>query len=48
VTYDQIEINDRRACRELLVFQVLGGIQTGRWVLGLDADESSVRVPFDL
>ena len=48
VAYDEVEVNDRRACRELLVFSVPGGVQPGRWVLGLDAEESSIRIPFDL
>jgi hypothetical protein len=48
ITFDQVEINDRRACQARLPFLVPGGIQAGRWVLGIDLAESELRVPFDL
>lgn len=48
ITFDQVEINDRRACFERLPFLVPGGVQAGRWVLGIDLEESRLRVPFDL
>jgi hypothetical protein len=48
VTFDEVSLNDTRACVERLFFRVPGGIQPGRWVLGVDLEESDVRVPFDL
>ena len=48
VTTDQVSLDDRRACQERLLFRVPGGIQPGRWVLGIDLEEGSVRVPFEL
>ncbi len=47
-TYDQVEVNDRRVCGERLVFQIPGGVQPGRWVVGIDLEESELRIPFDL
>lgn len=48
IAFDTVEINDRRACQARLPFQVPGGVQLGRWVLGIDLEESQLRVPFDL
>lgn len=48
ITFDQVEINDRRACQARLPFLVPGGVQAGRWVLGIDLAESELRIPFDL
>ena len=48
ITFDTVEINDRRACQARLPFLVPGGVQPGRWVLGIDLEESRLRVPFDL
>lgn len=47
-TYNHVEVNDRRACGERLVFQIPGGVQPGRWVVGIDLEESELRIPFDL
>ena len=48
ITFDEVEINDRRACQARLPFLVPGGVQAGRWVLGIDLAESELRIPFDL
>lgn len=48
VTFDEVTLNDRRACFGRLFFQVNGGIQPGRWVLGVDLPESEIRIPFEL
>lgn len=48
VTTDRVSVNDRRACRSLLFFQVPGGVEAGRWVFGIRLEESEVRIPFDL
>ena len=47
-TYNYVEVNDRRVCGERLVFQIPGGVQPGRWVVGIDLEESELRIPFDL
>jgi hypothetical protein len=48
VSFDQVTVNDRRACEGKLFFFVPGGMQPGRWVLGIDLEESDIRIPFDL
>ena len=48
VAYDEVEVNHRRACSEQLVFSVPGGVQPGRWVVGIDTEEGGLRIPFDL
>jgi hypothetical protein len=48
VTFDQVVLNDRRACSERFFFRIPGGVQPGRWVLGIDLAESQVRIPFEL
>lgn len=48
VTFDSVTVNDRRACYDRYFFRVPGGVQPGRWVLGIDLEESEVRVPFEL
>lgn len=48
VSFDEVVMNDRRACFGRLFFSVPGGIQPGRWVFGIDLPESEIRIPFDL
>jgi len=48
VTFDSVTVNDRRACYDRYFFRVPGGVQPGRWVLGIDLEESEVRIPFEL
>ena len=48
VTFDQVTLNDRRGCYGRWFFNVPGGIQPGRWVLGVDLPESEIRIPFEL
>jgi len=48
VTFDSVWINDRRVCYERFLFNIPGGVQPGRWVLGIDVEESDIRVPFQL
>ncbi len=48
VSFDEVVMNDRRACFGRLYFSVPGGIQKGRWVFGIDLPESEIRIPFDL
>jgi len=48
VSFDEVVMNNRRACYGRLFFSVPGGIQPGRWVFGIDLAESEIRIPFDL
>jgi hypothetical protein len=48
VTFDSVSLNDRRACVERLYFKVDGGVPSGRWMLGIDLEESDLRIPFQL
>lgn len=48
VSFDQVTLNDRRGCFGRLYFNVPGGIQAGRWTLGIDLEESEIRIPFEL
>ena len=48
VSFDEVTVNDRRGCFGRFYFKVPGGIQSGRWVLGIDLEESEIRIPFDL
>jgi len=48
VSFDEVTVNDRRGCFGRLYFQVPGGIQSGRWVFGIDLEESEIRIPFEL
>lgn len=48
VVFNTASVDDRRVCFGKLFFYVPGGVQPGRWVLGIDLEESSVRLPFQL
>jgi hypothetical protein len=48
VAFDEVTTNDRRACQGRLFFSIPGGIQAGRYVLGIDLEEDEIRIPFDL
>lgn len=48
VSFDQVTVNDRRACQGKLFFYVPGGVQPGRYVLGIDLEEDKIRIPFTL
>jgi len=48
VSFDEVTVNDRRGCFGRFFFKVPGGIQSGRWVLGIDLEESEIRIPFEL
>jgi hypothetical protein len=48
VSFDEVTVSDRRGCFGRLYVAVPGGIQQGRWVLGIDQPESEIRIPFDL
>ena len=48
VSFDEVTVNFRRGCFGRLYINVPGGIQAGRWVLGIDLEESEIRIPFEL
>jgi hypothetical protein len=48
VAFDEVTVNDRRGCQGKVMFNIPGGIQPGRWTLGIDFEESQIRIPFTL
>jgi hypothetical protein len=48
VVFNEVSLNDRRACQGKLLFRIPGGVQPGRYVLGIDLEESRIRIPFEL
>jgi hypothetical protein len=46
VAYDQVTVNDFRACQGRFMFKIPGGVQPGRYVLTIDLKESEIRIPF--
>jgi hypothetical protein len=48
VAFDEVSTNERRAIQGKLFFYIPGGIQPGRYVLGMDFEEDEVRIPFVL
>jgi len=48
VSFDEVTVNDFRACQGRFFFEIPGGVQTGRYVLTIDLEESEVRIPFTL
>lgn len=48
VVFEEVTVDDRRACQGRLYFKVPGGIQPGKWIFGIDLEESEVRIPFNL
>ena len=48
VSFDEVTLNHQRGCFGRFFFKVPGGIQQGRWLLGIDQPESEIRIPFDL
>lgn len=48
VAFDEVTVSDIRGCFGKLFFNVPGGIQSGRWTLGIDLPESETRIPFEI
>jgi len=46
VSFDEVSVNDFRACEGRFFFNIPGGVQTGRYVLTIDLQESEIRIPF--
>ncbi len=45
VSFDEVTVNDFRACEGRFLFDIPGGVQPGRYVLTMDLDESTVVIP---
>ena len=48
VSFDEVTVNDRRACQGKLFFYIPGGVQPGRYVLGMETEEDEIRIPFTM
>jgi hypothetical protein len=48
VAFDEVFGKERRACFERFPSHVPVGVEAGRWVFGIDLEQSAVRLPFDL
>jgi hypothetical protein len=48
VTHKRLSVDDQRACEGKLFFRLPGGVQAGRYVLGMDLEETRIRIPFTL
>jgi hypothetical protein len=48
VVFDKVAVNDRRACEGKLFFYIPGGVQPGRYVLGMEVAEDEIRIPFTM
>jgi hypothetical protein len=46
--YDTVPVNTFQRCSGPLVFEVVGGVQPGRWRLVIELEESRVDIPFVL
>jgi len=47
-TSDLLFVNNRMLCSGPLYFPIPGGVQPGTWVLGIQLDEITIRIPFAL
>jgi hypothetical protein len=48
IALPSIWVNDRRVCSGRLFFAPPHGVQPGHYTLGIDLEESKVRIPFEL
>jgi len=48
VAFDEVNLNDFRACQGRFMFKIPGGVQPGRYVLTIELEESEIRIPFTL
>ena len=48
IAYSEVSVDDRRGCWGRLFFEVPGGVQPGRWIFGMDLEETDVRIPFTI
>ena len=45
VSFDEVTVNDFRACEGRFLFDIPGGVQAGRYVLVMELDESTIEIP---
>jgi hypothetical protein len=48
VSFDEVTVNDFRACEGRFIFNIPGGVQAGRYVLTIELDKSEVQIPITL
>lgn len=48
VVFDEVTVNDFRACQGRFFFKIPGGVQAGRYVLSIDLEESEISIPIPL
>lgn len=48
VTFDSVAVSNRRVASSRLFFFLPAGVQAGTYVLGIDLEETKVRIPFRL
>jgi len=48
VTFDSVTVENRRVASGRLFFFLPAGVQAGTYVLGIDLEETKVRIPFKL
>lgn len=45
VSFDEVTVNDFRACEGRFLFDIPGGVQAGRYVLTMKLDKSTIEIP---
>lgn len=48
LAFDQFTVNSQLVCATMLFFAIPGAVQPGQYVLGIDLEETEVRIPFRL
>jgi len=48
VSFDEVTVNDFRACEGRFLFDIPGGVQAGRYILTMGLDKSTVEIPITL
>jgi hypothetical protein len=48
VVFEELTVDIHRVCQGRIFFRVPGGVISGRWVLGIDLQETKVRIPFKI
>ncbi len=44
-SFDEVTVNDFRACKGRFLFNIPGGVQAGRYVLTMNLDKSEIEIP---
>jgi len=48
MSYDTVTLNYKRGCMGKFFFKVPGGVGPGTWTLGIDLENSQIKIPFEL